>query len=92
VELEREWKKSRLVPDVALIDDMLDGRDSGFDIACWLLEELPPSFTLQKRLILLTGNSDPDRVEQIRAKGFRLIQKPMRAGQLEALLGHLAPR
>lgn len=92
VELEREWKKNKLVPDVALIDDMLDGRDSGFDIACWLLKVMPPEFALQKRLILLTGNSDPIRIEQIRAQGFRLIQKPMRAGQLEALLGHLAPR
>lgn len=91
-DLEREWNKNHAVPDVVLIDDMLDGQDSGFDIACWLIEEMPSHFAEQKRLILLTGNSDPARLEQIRARGFRLIQKPMRAGQLEALLGHLAPR
>lgn len=88
-ELEAELSESAQWPALALIDDMLAGSETGLQIASWLCSVMPSERSPRERIMVLTGNSDPTRLEEIRRSGFRLLQKPLRPGELEAVLARL---
>jgi two-component system, sensor histidine kinase len=77
-------------PDLALVDDMLGGSQSGLQIAQWLQSSMPAHPNPRERILVLTGNSDPERLDEIRRSGFRLLQKPLRPGELETVVARLA--
>lgn len=79
------------LPQLVLIDDMLEEGVSGLEIAKWLRSERLSSATSDgTQIVLLTGNADVERLEAIRQSGFRLLQKPLRPGELKSLLSRVA--
>lgn len=89
VSMEEVQKLSRRTPwpDLALIDDMLEGSQSGLEVAEWMRRSIPEDLARDTQIVMLTGNSDGARLDEIRRSGFRLLQKPLRLGELESVLG-----
>ncbi len=79
--LEAIYQRSGRWPDIALIDDMLGEQESGLEIAEWLKQHLPA-----EQLIIVTGNTLPERLEEVNNAGFQVILKPMSPQQLLELL------
>lgn len=73
-------------PDVVILDDMLGEAESGLDLARMLEPELGNS-----RLMLLSGNADPDRLAEIHDAGFTLLVKPIDPPALYVRLGEIRP-
>lgn len=78
------------MPRLVLIDDMLEEGISGLEIAEWLRSERFARPFDGTQIVLLTGNADVERLEAIRQSGFRLLQKPLRPGELKSLLSRVA--
>lgn len=68
-------------PDLVLIDDMLGGDETGLDIANRLDERLA-----HQRIAIITGNTQPARLQEIRESGFQVLLKPTRTQQLWRLV------
>ena len=58
--------------DLVLLDDMLDDRLSGLDIANKLAAIMP-----RRRIIMATGNANSARITEIRNAGFKVLIKPV---------------
>jgi signal transduction histidine kinase len=69
-------------PDWILTDDMLGSDLSGLETARIAVHELGAG-----RACLITGNTEPSRLEVLRQSGFPVIVKPATPEQLMALLG-----
>lgn len=80
--LERLRSRSEL-PSWIFSDDMLGAALSGLETAQILSSEF--GF---ERVCLLTGNTEQQRLAQLRASGFPVLIKPARAEALVALLTH----
>ncbi|WP_141215691.1 hybrid sensor histidine kinase/response regulator [Hahella sp. CCB-MM4] len=67
-------KKGRFenLPDLVILDDMLSHDESGLDLA----EELMPLIGA-KRILLMTGNSDPERLQTLDSSPFIYARKPI---------------
>jgi signal transduction histidine kinase len=59
-------------PDAAILDDMLGQGERGLEIAHWLEAHLPRS-----RILLATGNVDPEEARKLEASGFKVLRKPL---------------
>ena len=64
-------------PDFAILDDMLGDHESGLDIAHWLSKNVTPS-----HILMVTGNSDPTRLEELDGSPFEVLRKPVDSGFL----------
>ena len=80
-ELQEEYDISGEWPDFALVDDMLGTNESGLEIASWLSTHLS-----KQHIIMVTGNTMPDRLNEIAEQGFPLILKPMSSQRLLEIL------
>ncbi|HXC59246.1 MAG TPA: response regulator, partial [Steroidobacteraceae bacterium] len=69
-------------PDWILTDDMLGTDLSGLDVARLAMREFGVG-----RACLITGNTEPKRLEELRQSGLPVIVKPATPEQLVALLG-----
>jgi signal transduction histidine kinase len=68
--------------DIALLDDMLDDKLSGLDVALMLSELMA-----KERVIITTGNANSVRLTEIRTAGFKVLVKPVEyQAMLRALL------
>jgi signal transduction histidine kinase/ActR/RegA family two-component response regulator len=74
-------KAAGRLPDYVLIDDMLSERESGLDVARWLATR-----TDSRRILLMTGNANPDRMRTLRESSFTVLQKPIPASALNEWL------
>jgi signal transduction histidine kinase/CheY-like chemotaxis protein len=70
-----------IVPDIVLADYQLD-RETGLDAIAALVR----STGVQIPGVVITANHSPDVQRQVRAAGFALLQKPVKAAVLRALL------
>jgi CheY-like chemotaxis protein len=86
----RQFADEGKLPQLVLIDDMLEEGISGLEIAEWLRAERLSKVADGTQIVLLTGNADVERLEAIRQSGFRLLQKPLRPGELKSLLSRVA--
>ena len=59
-------------PDYVVLDDMLGGDETGLDLANWLADHLP-----RERIMIVTGNSDPQRLETLNRSPFLVKRKPL---------------
>jgi signal transduction histidine kinase len=75
------------LPDLFLCDDMLGGPDTGLDLCRWLSRFVP-----QSRIVMMTGNLDSTRTDEIVGAGFRLLTKPLSERALVELLGQTEDR
>ncbi len=66
---------------VFIIDDMLGMRRSGLEIARGLVDRVG-----QRRIVLMTGNSHPERLAEIAGDGFTVLAKPVLPRDLLAVL------
>ncbi|MEO7741565.1 MAG: ATP-binding protein [Usitatibacter sp.] len=67
--------------DAVVLDDMLEGGENGLEVARWLAEHIPAH-----RIVMATGNVDPQRVQLLEESGLRVLRKPMAASVLARLL------
>jgi len=72
------------LPDLLLVDDMLDGGANGLEIADWFSDRLD-----EDRIVLVTGNTDRQRLAQLRSTAYRVLQKPLRSSELERIIQRL---
>lgn len=84
-ELEPLQRRGEL-PDLVLIDDMLGTSETGLDIAHRLSRHMA-----HQRIALVTGNTQPARLQEIRDSGFQVMLKPTRTQQLWRLVQACAP-
>jgi signal transduction histidine kinase/ActR/RegA family two-component response regulator len=75
-------RRQALRPDWILTDDMLGTGLSGLDVARTASREFGVT-----RVCLITGNTEPERLDELRRSGFPVIVKPATPEQLIALLG-----
>ena len=68
-------------PDLLLIDFMLGEDGTGIDVARRLQPEVP-----MDRVVLVTGNTVPDQLRDIRESGFSYLTKPAATEDLKAIL------
>lgn len=64
-------------PDYVLLDDMLGRAETGLDLANWLAERVPP-----ERILLVTGNTEPERLRELHGSRFRVLRKPVSSDDL----------
>lgn len=76
-EIEELQRTVRVLPDYVLIDDMLSAHESGLDVARWLATQMSPA-----RILMMTGNPDPRRLNELKAGSFNVLRKPIQAGAL----------
>jgi len=69
-------------PAAVILDDMLGAGERGLEIALWLREHLDPS-----RIVLVTGNVEPSRVQALQESGFKVLRKPIASAVLAQALG-----
>jgi two-component system, sensor histidine kinase len=76
-EIEELQRAGGVLPDYVLIDDMLSPHESGLDVARWLATQLSPA-----RILMMTGNADPRRLQELKASSFNALRKPIHADTL----------
>jgi signal transduction histidine kinase len=64
-------------PDYVLLDDMLGRAETGLDLANWLADRVPP-----ERILLVTGNTEPERLRELHESRFRVLRKPVSSDDL----------
>ncbi len=67
--------------DFAIVDDMLGSDTTGLELASSLANEIALN-----RIIVVTGNILPQRMEILRSSGFGIYSKPLSATQLDEIL------
>ncbi len=72
------------LPDLLLLDDMMEGGARGLELAEHFGESMA-----SERIVLVTGNTDRERMAQIRASRFQMLQKPVQSNALEHLIAQL---
>lgn len=77
--------RSGAVPDLIIADYRLRESQTGVDAIRTLLS------MLQKPIpgILITGDTAPERLQEAARSGFKLLHKPVNAGQLRMVVNHL---
>jgi signal transduction histidine kinase/ActR/RegA family two-component response regulator len=75
-EADGEW------PAAVILDDMLGAGERGLEIARWLREHLESA-----RIVLVTGNVEPSRVDALQESGFKVLRKPIASAVLAQALG-----
>jgi two-component system, sensor histidine kinase len=81
VELVAELKETSSLPHWILTDDMLGSELSGLETAQLLSREFGVA-----KICLVTGNTEPGRLAQLRSSGFPVIVKPATPEALISLL------
>jgi CheY-like chemotaxis protein len=81
--LLKTLRTSATLPAWILTDDMLGSALSGLDTARMLSSQYGFG-----KVCLITGNSDPARLAQLRASGFPIIVKPAQPESLMAVIRH----
>lgn len=71
-------------PDAVILDDMLGPRETGFAIA----NEIAPHVGAG-RILLMSGNSNPERLAELRQSGYGFMAKPASSRALRAWLAPL---
>jgi len=74
-ESDGEW------PAAVILDDMLGQGERGLEIATWLTEHFG-----SERIVLVTGNVEPARVQALAKSGFRVLRKPIASAVLAQAL------
>jgi CheY-like chemotaxis protein len=76
------------VPDLIIADYRLRESQTGVDAIRALIG------VLQKPVpgILITGDTAPERLQEAARSGFKLLHKPVNAGQLRMVVNHLLAR
>jgi signal transduction histidine kinase/CheY-like chemotaxis protein len=68
-------------PDAVMLDDMLGRDESGLELARWLAARMQ-----RERIVLVTGNVDPQRTVELEQSGFVTLLKPLAAQDLAEFL------
>jgi CheY-like chemotaxis protein len=64
-------------PDYVLLDDMLGEHETGLELAHWLAQSIEP-----KRILLMTGNADVQRLNELSVSQFTMLRKPISVAAL----------
>tara|TARA_R110001583_G_scaffold42509_21_gene135204 strand:+ start:8020 stop:9867 length:1848 start_codon:yes stop_codon:yes gene_type:complete len=80
--LKQQLAQPACVPEVVLTDDMLgdDGQaEDVIQVVNRILESIP-------RIVIMTGNTLPQRMQQLQSLGLPMLHKPVQGEELKALL------
>ncbi|MDD5249100.1 MAG: hybrid sensor histidine kinase/response regulator [Rhodocyclaceae bacterium] len=81
-------RDSRWEPELAISDYRLKDDASGIDVLDWLREQ----YGAQLPCLLITGDTEADRLKAVRESGYALLHKPIPPAKLRAVLGSLVAR
>jgi CheY-like chemotaxis protein len=81
-EAVRKVADGALQPDVVLADLRLRGSETGLDAVSAINDMLPRPVPG----IIVTGDTDPDRIKQVTASGLIVLHKPVEPARLQAAL------
>ncbi len=73
------------LPDVIICDYRLRGEETGIEV----IDRLRARFGRDIPAMLITGDTAPDRLEEVSRSGFLLLHKPVAHGRLRAAIGNL---
>jgi signal transduction histidine kinase/CheY-like chemotaxis protein len=73
------------LPDVIICDYRLRGEETGIAV----IDRLRARFRSDIPAMLITGDTAPDRLEEVSRSGFLLLHKPVAHGRLRAAIGNL---
>jgi len=74
-----------LPPELLIVDYRLPDQVSGLDAASALQEALGR----QVPVLVITGDTDPDRLREAQASGYPLLHKPVQPAKLRSIMRHL---
>lgn len=72
----------QLVPDVVISDYRLRNQETGLQAIKLIHDEIDPDIPC----VLLTGDTSPERIREVRQSGFALLHKPVIAMQLRTAI------
>ncbi len=85
----RQARESEYLFDVIVSDYRLPGNVTGVQVVQQILSEAP----IPIPVVLVTGDTSPERLQEVRDSGFPLLHKPVKPAFLRNALGKvLAPR
>lgn len=76
--------RGEVLPDLLLLDDMIEGGARGLELANWFANLLPSD-----RIILITGNTDRNRLAELQLARFKVLQKPVPGIELGQIISQL---
>lgn len=76
----RKWR-----PQLIISDYRLQANQTGSEAIASLLHH----WSIDVSAILITGDTDPERIKEARASGFTLLHKPVKPAQLRTAIQHL---
>lgn len=85
VEVLRRIQIDRIKPNLLIIDYRLAENESGIEIA----RKIQNQFSFQLPVILLTGDTSPDRLQEAVSSGFQLLHKPVQIPELRSTMQNL---
>ncbi|MDO6804333.1 response regulator, partial [Wenyingzhuangia sp. 1_MG-2023] len=80
--LKQQLDQPACLPDVVISDDSLTDDGNFEQILATLRHQLPYT----PAIIIMTGNTTPQRVKQLTQTGYPLLYKPIETAQLKAAL------
>ncbi len=84
-EAKRKIAANALPPELLIVDYRLPGQASGLDAASALQETLGH----QVPVLVITGDTAPDRLREAQASGYPLLHKPVQPAKLRSIMRHL---
>ena len=71
------------IPDMVLADYRLAKQETGVEVICAIQAFYKSG---QIPAVIITGDTDPDRIKEVEVSGFKIMHKPVAGGKLRALI------
>jgi CheY-like chemotaxis protein len=79
---------NRIDPELLIIDYRLSGDVSGIKVA----QKLQIQLAYPLPVLLITGDTDPERLREVDASGYKLLNKPVQPAKLRSTMQYLLSR
>jgi len=81
---------STRLPDIIISDYQLANRQSGIEaireIQSWIKSQRNQSDSANTEAVLMTGDTDPDRLNELAKSGITVMHKPVKPGHLRTFI------
>lgn len=79
-------QKKNFIPDLILVDYRLRDGEKGTDV----IRKINNLYTnIKHQAIIITGDTEPERIIEANASGYKLLHKPLSASKLRALINYV---
>ena len=84
-EAQHKIAANALPPELLIVDYRLRGHVSGLDAAA----ALQGALDCRVPVLVITGDTAPDRLREAQASGYPLLHKPVKPARLRSMMRHL---